>query len=216
MSDAAPDPIEPSVRHPGRSVKTFALWAPALALFATLSLPPRAAAGAATSLLVIGAVRELVGAHTEQTPVADLGAVEHQLARWRRRGEAASILVVEPSAGHEARRLVPALRSTDGVALISSAHGLRLVAALDDAGLDRPGLARRLAALDTGRQRLGWASFPRDGTTLEALLASATAALEHKPVQDLRERPASPRRKDGASLTVVELAENPKTLENVT
>jgi hypothetical protein len=216
MSDATPAQIDRSAQPRNHGVKTLALWAPAFALLALLVLPPRAAAAAATSLLLIGAVRELLGPRADRVPVADLGAVEHQLARWRRRGEAASVLVVEPSAGHQARRLVPALRSTDGVALVSSVHGLRLVAALDDADLDRPGLERRLAALDTGRQRLGWATFPQDGTTVEALLASATAALEHKPLGDQRRLPASPRRKESAALTVVELAENPTKLESVT
>jgi hypothetical protein len=197
----------------------FALAAPALALFGTLVLSPREAAVAATALVVAGSVRELVrrpGAH--RPPIDDVDALEHQLARWRRRGEAASLLVVEPSAGHQARRLVPSLRSTDAVALLSSLHGTRLVAALDEQGLDRPGLEGRLATLDSGRQRLGWASFPADGSTLEALLASATAALEHRaaPLRDQRERPVSPRHKERAALPAVELAERLSKLENVT
>lgn len=212
MSDAAPGQDQPGARYASsRGGPMFALAAPALALFATLVLLPREAAVAATSIVIVGSVRELVRrpwAH--RMPMDDFGALEHQLACWRRRDETASVLVVEPSAGHQARRLVSSLRSTDAVALLSSQHGPRLVAALDDDGLDRPGLERRLAALDSGRQRLGWANFPADGTTLEALLTSATADLgpRAEPARDQRERPVSPRRKKRATLPAVELAES--------
>jgi len=217
MSETAPDQVQRTVPHQRRGHATFALLAPVLALGPALVLSPRVAVLAATSMVLIGSVRELRSRpRADRMPIDDFGALEHQLARWRRRGEAGSVLMFDPAAGSRARQLVLALRTTDAVALCSSLRGPRLVAALDDAGLDRRGLERRLGALGTGRQRLGWASFPADGTTLEALLSSASAALEHQSVWDEHQRPASPRPKERPALPVVELASSLSKLEKMT
>jgi hypothetical protein len=179
MSRHVSGPNPESQAHRGRRSVASAFVAPALALSATLTLTPRPAAGVATSIILVGSLRAILARHcAERLPIDDLRPLEHELARWRRRDETATILVVAASAEHSTRLLARSLRKTDVVALVSSIRGPRLVAALDDHSLDRRRLEDRLAALGPGRPRLGWASFPADGTTLEALIATASAAPE--------------------------------------
>jgi hypothetical protein len=168
-------PFPPRERDGGLG---FALLAPTSALAATLELSPGTAAVIATAIVAVGSIRALVlRRFAERVAIDDVSSLERQLAAWRRRNETAAILVVEASTGHSARPLVRSLRTTDAVALISSMRGPRLVAALDGHGLDRLGLERRLETVGGGDLRLGWASFPADGTTLEALIDCASAAI---------------------------------------
>jgi hypothetical protein len=175
---AADDPRR--LRRPTPGGPTLELLAPAVAFAATLTFAPRAAAIVATAIVALGSLRAFAARRRlGQTPIDDVGGLERQLARWRRREEAATILVIEAKPGYPIRRLAATFRSTDAVAVVSTIRGARLVAALDDHGLDRLALEGRLAALAEGRLRSGWASFPADGTTLEALVENASAALDH-------------------------------------
>jgi hypothetical protein len=105
-----------------------------------------------------------------------------ELMRCRRRGESAWVLVVrygaaEESKGHE---LADCFRLTDSVAVRRLPHGYELTGVFEDAGLDRPGLERRIIQQAAGAAPLvgaAWRRFPDDGVTLEALLDTARAAL---------------------------------------
>jgi hypothetical protein len=104
---------------------------------------------------------------------------QRQLMRSRRRNQAASVVVVQADRPAGPAQLWPSLRVTDGFDLVTGRDGIELRAVLDDEGLDRAAFAQRIrGVLGTSDVRFGWASFPADGVTLEALVDAARAHIE--------------------------------------
>jgi hypothetical protein len=103
-----------------------------------------------------------------------------QLARFRRSGQPADILVVQvsPSGSLAGRRQVrecasavsSVLRVTDGVSMVPSLGGSGWCAVLESDEHARTAIDRRLRSACGSAVRLAWATSPDDGATLEALL----------------------------------------------
>jgi hypothetical protein len=106
--------------------------------------------------------------------------LERHIMRCRRREEPASVLVARIAGSHRIppRRLLECFRLTDSVTIARTRDGWEVAAIFDEDGFDRDGLERRFrAALAATPPSVAWARFPEDGVTLDALLASARAAL---------------------------------------
>jgi hypothetical protein len=113
-----------------------------------------------------------------------------QLARLRRSGERADVLVIELPAsisladGRPTRRCASAvssmLRVTDGVSPIPAlrGHGVCAVLASDEAA--RAGIDQRLRGACGDQIELAWATSPDDGVTLESLLEAALHRLPQR------------------------------------
>jgi hypothetical protein len=98
--------------------------------------------------------------------------LERHLMRCRRREEAADVLTAEVvDAGDATRaRLAGCFRLTDSVDVRRARRAVELTAVFDADGLDRDALERRLLVVAGDHDvRLGWARFPDDGLTLQAL-----------------------------------------------
>lgn len=115
-----------------------------------------------------------------------------QLARCRRSGLPADILVVELSSiagGRRTRRCATAvssvLRVTDGVSMVPSLGGNGMCAVLESDGRARSAIDQRLRSACGNEIRLSWASSPDDGVTLESLLEVAVNRL---PLPESRRR----------------------------
>jgi len=118
-----------------------------------------------------------------------------QLARCRRSGQPADILVAELPAsasiagGRQARRGVTAassvLRVTDGVSMVPSLRGNGICAVLESDPRARAVIDQRLRSACGDAIRLAWASSPDDGVTLESLL---DVALNRLPLPESRRR----------------------------
>jgi hypothetical protein len=119
-----------------------------------------------------------------------------QLARCRRSGQRADVLVVElpPSTSiagaRQTRRSASTassvLRVTDGVSMVPSLGGSGLCAVLESDGRARSAIDQRLRRVCGNEVRLAWASSPDDGVTLESLLEVALNRLptpEPRPAQ---------------------------------
>ena len=103
---------------------------------------------------------------------------QRQLMRSRRRNEPASVIVVQATPPAGPAQVWPSLRATDGFDVVSGRDGIELRAVLEDHGLDRRAFEERIrGVLGASDQRLGWASFPADGVTLEVLVDAARARL---------------------------------------
>src|SRR4051812_493195 len=109
----------------------------------------------------------------EATPLA---LIQRHLEWCRRRDEPAHLLWVH-SPGIEravAAAALEAFRVTDHVALLEDEDGYaEIVAMMDHASFERSGVERRLRAQLGDGPGLGWATFPGDGLTLEALFQHA-------------------------------------------
>lgn len=126
------------------------------------------------SFLLLGV---LLGAGREQRDDTAALELQRHLARCRRRGETASALVVGLPAGAPMRKEVAeTLRITDSAAVRRIGNRWELNAILDAEDLPRSIVEGRLAlALATSDVVFGWASFPADGLTLDALFEQARA-----------------------------------------
>jgi hypothetical protein len=123
-----------------------------------------------------------------------------QLARCRRSGQPADILVAEVPASasvagwRQARRGVTAassvLRVTDGVSMVPSLGGNGICAVLESDARARAAIDQRLRSACGNEIRLAWASSPDDGVTLESLLEVALNRLS-LPEPGRRLRPQS-------------------------
>jgi hypothetical protein len=100
-----------------------------------------------------------------------------QLARFRRSGKSAHVLVVKLPPRGASRRCASAvssvLRITDGVAKVPSLGGTGLCAVLEADTHAKNAIQQRLANACGDEIRMGWASSPDDGVTLESLIAAA-------------------------------------------
>jgi hypothetical protein len=116
-----------------------------------------------------------------------------QLARCRRSGRPADILLVELPAsnsiagGRQTRRCATAvssvLRVTDGVSMVPSLGGNGMCAVLESDGRARSAIDQRLRSACGDEIRMAWASSPHDGVTLESLLE---VALDRLPIPESR------------------------------
>ena len=74
-----------------------------------------------------------------------------------------------------AERLMRSLRLTDGIIVLEERHqGSLLCGVFTDEAVETEPIERRLRSLEPGLD-FGWARFPSDGVTLEALLTVARA-----------------------------------------
>jgi hypothetical protein len=105
-----------------------------------------------------------------------------QLARFRRSGKPAYVLVVKLPPRGASRRCASAvssvLRITDGVARVPSLGGNGLCAVLEADAHTRTAIQQRLTSACGDEIQMGWASSPEDGVTLESLI---TAAVDRVP-----------------------------------
>jgi hypothetical protein len=135
-----------------------------------------------------GALAAVILASVSRDTQGSLHPAHLQLARFRRNEKPADILVVKlppgppttrGSAGRRsARAACSVLRVTDGVAIMPSLRGYGLCAVLEPDAHARTAIEHRLRNVCGSEVRLGWASFPEDGVTLESLIA---AAADHVP-----------------------------------
>jgi len=140
-------------------------------------------AGGALALLLVGS-----GSHHRE---GELYPARIELARLRRTGQAADLLVVELPAkismsGRRPTRncagaVSSVLRVTDGVSMVPSMGGNGLCAVVESDGATRSAIDQRLRRACGDQVRLAWASSPDDGVTLESLLE---AALNRLPVPE--------------------------------
>jgi hypothetical protein len=110
-----------------------------------------------------------------------------ELARHRRSEKAADILVVKAPPGksllgRDARRRSASaassvLRVTDGVSVVPSGPGSGICAVLEADARARTAIELRLRNACGSEVRLGWASYPNDGVTLESLISVALDRL---------------------------------------
>lgn len=107
-----------------------------------------------------------------------LDLLELQLMRCRRRDEGAWVMVARVSGDARATDLLSRLRLTDAARVETHVQGKELACVLDDAGLDRHALERRLrGGVPKADVRFGWSHFPEDGAGLDVLLHKARAGL---------------------------------------
>ncbi len=114
----------------------------------------------------------------ERVPVP-LEKIQRHIEWCRRRDESAHLLWVHvPHADREtAVGALDAFRVTDSVALLHEANECEeIVAMVDHASFERAGLERRLRAQVGETAGFGWAIFPEDGVTVEALFRHARTA----------------------------------------
>jgi len=179
------------------SIARSAVAAPGFAAIAGIVLgfigPSEAAwlgaAGALAMVILTGASRDIRDS---------LYPAHLQLARFRRSEKPADILVVKlppgplTTRGSGSRRSASAacsvLRVTDGIAIMRSPRGHRLCAVLEPDARARTAIEHRLRNICGSEVRLGWASFPEDGVTLESLLAAAADRVPDRGQPDRGQR----------------------------
>lgn len=132
------------------------------------------------SFVLAGGTLALVLARTEGEAVpAPLKQIQRHLEWCRRRGESAHLLWVHaPYVDRDtARGALDAFRVTDNVALLHEGNEHEeIVAMVDHASFEPAGLERRLRAHVGDAAGFGWAIFPEDGVTVEALFDHARTA----------------------------------------
>jgi hypothetical protein len=134
-----------------------------------------------------GALALTLGASGRRHHPDALYPARMQLARCRRSGQPADILLVELPAstsiagGRQTRRCATTvssvLRVTDGVSMVPSLGRNGMCAVLESNGRARSAIDQRLRRACGSEIRLAWASSPDDGVTLESLLEVAVKRL---------------------------------------
>jgi len=150
-------------------------------LVAAAAMVPVAVADApAWSFVLAGGILAATMTRPGKKPVpAPLELLQRHLEWCRRRGESAHLLWVHAPGADQATAVgaLDAFRVTDNVALLHEGDGNEeIVAMMDDTSFEREGLERRLRAHVGDTAGFGWAAFPEDGVTLEALFQHARAA----------------------------------------
>ncbi len=132
------------------------------------------------SFVVAGGLLAAALAHPAIPAVPSrLERLQRHLEWCRRRNETSHLLWVHaPQADREtATAALDAFRVTDDVVLLHEGEGHEeIVAMVDNSSFERGGLERRLRAHVGDDAGFGWASFPEDGVTLDALFHHARAA----------------------------------------
>jgi hypothetical protein len=154
---------------------------PRVRFASALAMVPVGIAGAPTWTFVLagGLLATTLAQSAAAAVPAPLELIQRHLEWCRRRGESAHLLWVHaPNVGREtAKAALAAFRVTDNVALLHEDSGHEeIVAMIDHTSFDRAGLERRLRAEVGEGAGLGWAIFPEDGVTLEALFEHARTA----------------------------------------
>lgn len=163
--------------------------------FAVVAMLPAALApGVPPWAWVVGgsalALASAAAAPRRPAPVVAAGDdLRRQLARARRRGEPLALLVVRGDE-RDVHALLGRLRWTDAGEIARHDGGPELHCLLDVHGLDRDGVERRIRAAARRPVTLGWATFPDDGLTVEALRDVARGRLRagrpEAPAGDVR------------------------------
>jgi len=138
------------------------------------SLPPAvAAAGAAAAILAI--------ACRGSAAVARDQPLRRHIAVCRRRGERALVLLATTP---QRRRAMDAdLRISDSAVSEWRRGRSSLVAVVDEHEQSRRCITERLHDRHGGRLEIGWATFPDDGVTLDALLEVARSRVGRVSVE---------------------------------
>jgi hypothetical protein len=152
-----------------------------LRLATALAMLPVAIDGAPAWSFVLagGLLASAMATRPASAEPAQLELIQRHLEWCRRRDEPAHLLWVHaPSIGRPAAAAaLDAFRVTDNVALLEAEEGFEeIVAMMDDRSFERTGLERRLRAKVGEEAGFGWATFPDDGLTLEALFEHARQA----------------------------------------
>ncbi|MBS1868205.1 MAG: hypothetical protein JSS99_00925 [Actinobacteria bacterium] len=171
----------------GAGVIAMRLRRPLVVVPAALALVPAVLGGAAVGVLWLAAAALLAFASAQSRRVVrvEMNELQRHLSWTRRRGEQASVLLVQlPAAAIDdsERALVASFRITDSVALHRRSGGYELEAVLDHEGLDRLALERRIRETAGSSVAVGWATFPEDGVALSVLLEAARERLSHTPI----------------------------------
>jgi hypothetical protein len=150
------------------------------ALTALAMLPGAAAAAPAWTWVVAGGAVALLVSGRDGHVVLRSHDLQRHLDWCRRRQEDAHVLVMRFDLSEVAKpiRILESFRTTDSIAVRYSHGSCELQAVLDDTGFSREGLERRITDSSDARFRFGWAAFPAQGVTLDALIESARAQLE--------------------------------------
>jgi hypothetical protein len=202
---------------PLSSVGHVALAAAAALTAVTLPQPNRVRLGAALAMVPVafdgspawsfvlagGLLAALVATRPPSPEATPLALIQRHLEWCRRRDEPAHLLWVH-APGIEravAAAALEAFRVTDHVALLEDEDGYaEIVAMMDHSSFERSGVERRLRAQLGDRPGFGWATFPEDGLTLEALFEHArkiAVATASDPVEHRAQVRATYRRWDG-------------------
>lgn len=145
---------------------------PVAALVDPAALLPWSMAGASVAL-----------GFAPRAPVSELAdgqAVQKHLMLCRRRDERADVMVVrlEQPSRPRLHKLLEGTRVTDSLAVRRHAGGIEIYGLLDAAGVDRSVVEERLKHLVGGPVSVGWATFPEDGYTMQALVEEARRGIQ--------------------------------------
>lgn len=115
--------------------------------------------------------------------VPELGALERCLERCRRRGDPATVLVLQvPSDAVAVRNLLRTVRVTDSFVIRRFRHRFEVYGLLEECDVARATIEARFAeSLHGVTPRFGWASYPLDGLTLDVLLEHARTSIVTEP-----------------------------------
>jgi hypothetical protein len=121
----------------------------------------------------------VVSAHAGAVSEPALSDLDRHLERIRRRGEPATVLVLEMEANVTVLRdLLGCTRVSDSLVVRRSRSRFEVYGLLEGCDLARENVHARFAeALDGVTPAFGWASYPADGLTLDALLERARESI---------------------------------------
>lgn len=133
----------------------------------------------AWSFVAAGGLLMLLNARPVLATTPHLEGIQRRLEWCRRRNESAHLLWVHTP--HVSQAAIAAamasFRITDkAVVLHGPEGGEEIVAMVDDVNFTREGLTRRLRTHLGETPGIGWATFPEDGVTLDALFSHARTA----------------------------------------
>lgn len=118
----------------------------------------------------------LIAAHRRPAPSPLLNP-EVLIARCRRLGTTAHVVVAETVDEAAVGSLIAAVRTTDGFAARRSPSGMEIVGVFEGDDVDRGAIERRLTSALGGGIAYGWALFPDDGLTLDVAVAAAAGRM---------------------------------------
>jgi hypothetical protein len=154
-------------------------------------------------VLAGGLLAGLMATRPPSPKATPLALIQRHLEWCRRRNEPAHLLWVHAPGVERAvaTAALDAFRVTDHVALLDGEEGhAEIVAMMDHTSFERTGVERRLRAQLGDGPGLGWATFPDDGLTLEALFEHArkvAVATASRPIERGTQVRAAYRRWDG-------------------
>jgi hypothetical protein len=210
-----------AVLAPLSSIGHVALAAAAALTALTLPQPNRARLATALAMIPMafdspptwsfvlagGLLATLVATRPPSPEATPLALIQRHLEWCRRRDESAHLLWVHAPGTERtaAAAALEAFRVTDHVALLEAEDGYaEIVAMMDHASFERSGVERRLRAQLGDGPGFGWATFPDDGLTLEALFEHArkvAVANTSRPIERGAQVRAAYRRWDGRPST---------------